>query len=71
MKHIELPMIELFGMAATRGLLGAGMGLILGEKLTRDHRRLAGRILAGIGLLSTVPFAYDVLKNRRLPMEEK
>ena len=64
MKLIELPLIELLGIATTRGMLGAGLALILGDRLSRDHRRLVGGILAGIGILSTAPFAYDVLKHR-------
>ena len=65
MKQIELPFIELIGIAATRGILGAGLALLLSEHLTRDRRRLLGTIFTAIGILSTAPFAYDVLRHRK------
>lgn len=64
MKHVELPLPELFGIAATRGMLGAGLALLLGERLDRHQRRVLGVILTAIGVLSTAPFAYDVLHRR-------
>jgi hypothetical protein len=66
MKRIELPLPELFGIAATRGMLGAGLALLVGEHLDPHQRRLIGVILTTIGVLSTVPFAYDVLQRRVL-----
>ena len=47
-------------------MLGAGIALLLGEKLSRDDRRLLGTILTTIGLLTTAPLLYDVLRRRRL-----
>jgi hypothetical protein len=69
MRQLQLPMIEMAGVAATRGMLGAGLALLLGENLPRDERRKLGFALAVIGLLSTFPFAYDLL-HRRLPADE-
>jgi hypothetical protein len=66
MKHVELPLPELFGIAATRGILGAGIALLLGDRLTRRHRRTLGIVLTAIGILSTAPFAYDVLHRRTM-----
>ena len=63
---IELPLIELMGIAATRGMLGAGLALLSSEHLTRDRRRLLGTIITAIGILSTAPFAYDVLSTSSL-----
>jgi hypothetical protein len=64
MKRIELPFPELLGIAATRGMLGAGLALLFGERLDRRQRRVLGVILTAIGVLSTAPFAYDVLHRR-------
>lgn len=66
MKNIELPFIEIIGIASTRGMLGAGIGLLVGEKLSRHDRRLLGTILLTIGIVSTAPLVYDVLRRRRL-----
>ena len=65
MKHVNLPLPELFGIAATRALLGAGLALLLGEKLERQSRRLLGITLTALGVLTTAPFAYDVLHRPR------
>lgn len=61
MKTVNLPLPELFGIAATRGMLGAGLALLLCDRLDRSQRRKLGTALALIGLLSTAPFAADVL----------
>jgi hypothetical protein len=65
MREVELPFPELLGIAATRGMLGAGIALLFGERLDRHQRRVLGVILTAIGMLSTVPFAYHVLHRRR------
>jgi hypothetical protein len=64
MKNVELPLVELMGIAATRGMLGAGIALLLGEHLTRHERRSLGTVLFAVGLITTVPFAYDLLVRR-------
>lgn len=64
MKHVELPFPELMGIALTRGLLGAGLALLFGDRLALHQRRVLGGILTAVGVLSTAPFAYDVLHRR-------
>ncbi len=60
MKQVELPLSELMGIAATRGMLGAGIAFLLSDCLSRDQRRTAGILLTAIGVLSTIPFVLDV-----------
>jgi hypothetical protein len=64
MKHVELPLVELFGIAGTRGMLGAGIALLFGDRLNRQERRSLGMLLAAVGLITTIPFAYDLLIRR-------
>ena len=64
MKHVELPLLELVGIAATRGMLGAGIALLFGEHLIRHERRSLGLLLVAVGVVTTVPFAYDLLIRR-------
>jgi hypothetical protein len=45
-------------IAATRGLLGAGLGLLLADKLDANTRKAVGWTLAAVGALSTLPLAY-------------
>lgn len=66
MKHLKLPMVELVGIAATRGMLGAGIALLLGNRLCPRTRRVLGLTLTAIGLVSTPPLVRDVLHHRLL-----
>lgn len=65
MKPIQLSVPELAGIAATRGMLGAGLALLLCDHLNRRQQRTLGAILATLGVLTTVPFAADVLSQSK------
>jgi hypothetical protein len=65
MRKVALPLPELGAIAATRGMLGAGVGLLLAGRLSDRRRTRIGRILLAIGALSTIPLAIDVLSKRR------
>ena len=60
-KKVTLPEIAL--IAGTRVALGAGLGLLLGEKLGGGARRGAGWALLALGALSTVPLAAGLLSE--------
>jgi hypothetical protein len=57
-KVITLP--ELVLIAGTRAALGAGLALLLADKLNREERRAAGWSLFLVGALSTIPLAFEV-----------
>jgi len=59
---LTVPEIGLIGI--TRVALGAGLALLLGEKLNRDERRAAGWSLFLIGALTTVPLVLNVLEKK-------
>ena len=62
MKERSLTIPEIILIGGTRAALGAGAGLLISDKLSRDTRkRLPGWALLGIGLLTTVPLILDVL----------
>lgn len=64
----ELPLPELALLVGTRGLLGAGLGLLLAERVNADQRRAVGWVLVAIGVVTTVPLALMVFNRRnRLP----
>lgn len=66
---IAIPVIALIG--ATRGMLGAGIALLLAGRMSPEHRMKAGRILFAIGAVSTIPLVATVLRSHRansLPM---
>lgn len=57
-KVLTIPEIILIG--GTRAALGAGLALVIGEKLNRDTRRGAGWALLAVGVLTTVPLAMGL-----------
>ena len=61
----ELPLPELALVVGTRGLLGAGLGLLLAERLNTDQRRAVGWALVAIGVVTTIPLALMVFNRRK------
>jgi hypothetical protein len=59
MKTTTLTFPELALIAATRGMLGAGLALLLAKRLSEQQRETAGIVLTTIGVLSTVPLALE------------
>ncbi len=64
MRRVRLTMPELALIAGTRGALGAGIALLLADRLTAEQRKAAGAALTIVGLISTSPLALEVLANR-------
>ena len=69
MKERILTIPELILIAGTRVALGVGIGLLLADKLTDNERRAAGWALVGVGALTTVPLAMNVLGKGEAPPE--
>jgi hypothetical protein len=68
MKQHSLKTSEIALIASTRGMLGAGMGLLLSGKLTSDQRRAVGWTLVAVGALTTVPLAMNFFgQEKKLP----
>jgi hypothetical protein len=65
MKTIALPLPEIVGIASTRAMIAAGLVLLYGDHLAARQRHTLGTILTTIGLVSTVPFAWDLLRRWR------
>jgi hypothetical protein len=61
----ELRLPELGLIAATRAMLGAGLGLLLARKLRDDQRKGIGWTLVAIGALTTIPLASIAFDRRR------
>ena len=60
---------ELILIASTRVALGAGLGFLLADRLSRDGRRGAGWALFGIGVATTFPLMAEI--GRRPRREER
>jgi hypothetical protein len=59
MRTTTLTFPELILIAATRGMLGAGIALLMAKRLSDQQRETAGVILTLIGVLTTVPLAIE------------
>jgi hypothetical protein len=66
MRETRITLPELALIAGTRAALGAGLGLLLADRLPREQRRAAGWSLFLIGALSTIPLAFEVFGGHRL-----
>ena len=64
MRTVNLSIPKLAFVAATRGMLGAGIGLLTSQRLNRRRRRTVGRTLLTIGILTTIPLAIDLFSQR-------
>ena len=63
MQQHGLTIPELILIAGTRVALGAGVGLLIGDKLRSDVRRGAGWALLGVGVVTTIPLVMGVLRK--------
>jgi len=64
MKTVTLTLPEIGLLAGTRAALGAGVGLLLSERLGREQRQAVGWTLLVIGLITTIPLALEVFGER-------
>jgi hypothetical protein len=64
MKTVTLTLPEIGLLAGTRAALGAGVGLLLSERLCREQRQAVGWTLLVIGLITTIPLALEVFGKR-------
>jgi len=63
-KKRKLTLSEIALIASTRGMLGAGIGLVLSSKLNKDQRRAAGWTLVAVGAITTIPLAMNIFGKK-------
>lgn len=63
MNRIPLSLPEVAVIAGTRAALGAGIGLLLADRLDRDQRRAIGWTLFAVGAVSTAPILAQLLTS--------
>jgi len=63
MKTHQLTLPEIAMVAGTRGMLGAGLALLLGDRLTAEQRKTLGWTLFTIGAATTLPLVRHVLRR--------
>lgn len=55
---------ELGLIAATRAMFGAGIGLLVADRLSDEQRHAVGWTLIAVGALTTIPLAIEVFGRR-------
>lgn len=71
-QKIEITFPELGLVAGTRAALGAGVALLLADRLSPDSRKAVGWTLLAVGALTTVPLVLNALQHRKTePAEEE
>jgi hypothetical protein len=77
MRDLRVSIPELAFVGGTRGLLGAGVGLLLAGKFSQRTRKQIGLGLLLLGALTTIPVLIGVRRRvganghvRRTPMDE-
>jgi cation transport regulator len=58
MHRVNVSLPEIAFVAATRGMAGAGIGLLASGHLKEAQRKKFGLALLAIGLLTTIPIAF-------------
>jgi hypothetical protein len=66
MKTYAVTVPEIAIVAATRGVAGAGVGLLVADFLRPDTRRTLGWALLTIGALTTIPIAMTLFGKREI-----
>lgn len=56
----QLNTSDIIMLAVTRGMLGAGIGLLIAGKMSAEQRLAVGRTLVAVGAITTVPLAFRV-----------
>ena len=63
MKQHEVTVPQIGLIAGTRAMLGAGIALLLCEKLTAEQRRAIGWTLVAVGALTTIPLVLQLFSE--------
>jgi len=69
-KQLSMSIPQLGLVAATRGLIGFGAGLMLANKISRDKRKAIGLPIFIAGVASTIPIALHIFHNNHVQHEQ-
>ena len=61
MKEVQATLPEIVLLVGTRAALGAGLGLLLADRLPESQRKAVGWTLFLVGAVTTVPLAFEFL----------
>lgn len=64
MKKVEVTLPDLALIVGTRAMLGAGLALLIADKLPRDRRKAMGWTLTLVGAVITIPLAINLFAKK-------
>ena len=67
-RNIALP--ELILWTGTRVALGAGIGMLISRRLSKDAMKAAGLALTVVGGFTTIPLAISIMGKKNLTQGE-
>ena len=70
-KRLDISLPELVLVAATRGAIGVGIGLLISNAISRKKRKAIGLPLFVGGLLSTIPIAMRIFGQNKTENESE
>lgn len=62
----SVSMPEMALVAGTRMMFGAGLALLLSDRLTPEQRKATGWSLFTIGVMTAIPLTFQIFGNRRI-----
>ena len=65
MKRLDLSFPQFGFIVATRAALGAGVGLLVAQHISRRRQKAVGATLLAIGAIATIPAAFTIRGARR------
>lgn len=69
MKQVKLSVPEIGLIAGTRAAAGAGLALLLCNRLNPDQRRAVGWTLLAVGIATTIPLVAHVFGKPAAPVD--
>lgn len=70
MERRKLSIPELAIISGTRAALGAGLGLLLADKLGRERRKGFGWALLSVGAITTIPIVVQLATSNDRHVEQ-
>jgi hypothetical protein len=64
MKKVEITLPDLALIVGTRAMFGAGLALLLADRLPRDQRKAMGWALTLVGAVTTIPLAINLFVKK-------
>lgn len=67
-KNVTWPEVILW--SGTRVALGAGIGMLISRRLSKDAMKAAGVALTAVGIFTTIPLAISILGKKNVSRPE-